>query len=106
MIVAASGNTGREGIVSPANIEGVIAVGATGPDDMKSPYTTWGKELSISAPGGDKQKNGGIIQNTISEDGEDYIELKARRWPPHIFRHDCIIDVCGSRKSTLIQKQF
>ena len=92
--------------MSPANIEGVIAVGATGPDDMKSPYTTWGKALSISAPGGDKRKeNGGIIQNTISTDGEDYIELQGTSMAaPHVSATIALLMSAGVGNPTLIQK--
>ena len=72
IVVAAAGNSGRKGVSSPANVPGVIAVSATGPDDELAPYSSWGKEVMISAPGGNKKKeNGGILQDTISTESAE-----------------------------------
>lgn len=66
LVVAAAGNTGREGVGSPARVDGVVAVSATGPTDEAAPYTTTGPEVVLSAPGGDKrQAGGGILQDTV-----------------------------------------
>ncbi|MFT5683771.1 MAG: serine protease [Myxococcota bacterium] len=72
IVVAAAGNSGRKGVSSPASVPGVIAVSATGPDDELAPYSSWGNEVSISAPGGNKQKaGGGILQDTISTESAE-----------------------------------
>jgi serine protease len=44
-----------------------VAVAAIGPDGRRAPYSSFGKELDIAAPGGDKRQgdSGGILQNTI-----------------------------------------
>ena len=51
----------------PAAYPGAVAVAAVGPDGTRAPYSSYGKELDIAAPGGDKRggDEGGIIQNTI-----------------------------------------
>jgi serine protease len=55
----------------PAAYKGAFAVSAVGPDKELAFYSSWGKELAISAPGGDSQKGGDaakILQNTITPD--------------------------------------
>ncbi|NVJ25228.1 peptidase S8 [Myxococcus sp. AM011] len=66
-VVAAAGNGGRARVEFPAAYPGAVAVSAVGPDGSLAPYSSYGKELDISAPGGDKRKGdeGGILQNTI-----------------------------------------
>lgn len=71
LVVAAAGNSGREGLSWPARLPGVVSVGATGPRDALAPYSTWGEGLVLSAPGGDKRETGGgILQQTLGEDGQ------------------------------------
>lgn len=70
LVVASAGNSGRRGLGSPADGHLVIAVGATGPDGEKAPYSTFGAGVEIAAPGGDTRKSGGgILQDTIDGDG-------------------------------------
>ncbi|MBU8900220.1 S8 family peptidase [Corallococcus sp. M34] len=66
-VVAAAGNGGRGKVEYPAAYPGAIAVSAVGPDGTLAPYSSFGRELDIAAPGGDKRQGdaGGIIQNTI-----------------------------------------
>lgn len=52
VFVAAAGNDASTHISCPANIPGVITVGATGPDDRMASYTNFGI-LDICAPGGE-----------------------------------------------------
>ncbi|MCA9686190.1 MAG: S8 family serine peptidase, partial [Myxococcales bacterium] len=51
----------------PAAYQGSVAVAATGKEGKRSFYSNWGKDLDISAPGGDQSngKEGGVLQNTI-----------------------------------------
>ncbi|CAM4446113.1 S8 family serine peptidase [Corallococcus exiguus] len=66
-VVAAAGNTGRGKVEFPAAYPGAVAVSAVGPAGTRAPYSSYGKELDIAAPGGDKSRGdtGGILQNTI-----------------------------------------
>ncbi len=89
LVVAAAGNTGREGVGSPAVLPGVVAVSATGPTDARAPYSTYGPEVVLSAPGGDKtQKGGGILQDTVSRSGSgghEYLEFQGTSMAtPHV----------------------
>lgn len=67
VVVCAAGNGGREVVEYPAAYPGSFAVGAVGPTGVKAPYSSWGAELDLSAPGGDKSAgdSAGIVQNTI-----------------------------------------
>lgn len=51
LIVVASGNTGTAGVDTPANVPGVLAVGAVGKDGKISAYSDFGPELMLAAPG-------------------------------------------------------
>lgn len=67
VVVCAAGNGGRGIVEYPAAYPGSFAVAAVGPNGTKAPYSSWGKELDISAPGGDKSQGeaAGVLQNTI-----------------------------------------
>lgn len=51
VMVAASGNSGKEEQYSPAALEGVIAVGAATPDGQPAPFSTSGEHVTVCAPG-------------------------------------------------------
>lgn len=51
IIVASSGNSGREGIEYPAAANHVIAVGATTGSDILATFSNWGPQLDLVAPG-------------------------------------------------------
>lgn len=72
VVVCAAGNGGRGVVEYPAAYPASVAVGAVGPTSEKAPYSSFGKELDIAAPGGDKSRGEeqGILQNTI--DPRDY----------------------------------
>ncbi|HEY7727278.1 MAG TPA: S8 family serine peptidase [Candidatus Eisenbacteria bacterium] len=66
ILVAASGNFASAEVSLPAGYPGVIAVGATGVDNMRASYSSFGKRLSFVAPGGDfLDVNGDHIQDQI-----------------------------------------
>ncbi len=67
VVVCAAGNTGRGAIQYPAAYPGTIAVGAVGPSGLRAPYSSYGKSLTLVAPGGDKRNGdeGGILQDGI-----------------------------------------
>ena len=87
LVVASAGNSGREGLGSPASSKEVIAVGATGPADEKAPYSTYGQGLEIAAPGGNTQKpGGGILQSTVDgQGGQTYASYQGTSMAaPHV----------------------
>jgi serine protease len=67
VVVCAAGNTGARGVSYPAAYEGAIAVSSVGPKGKLAPYSSWGPQIRIAAPGGDKSQGeeGGVLQQTI-----------------------------------------
>lgn len=72
-VVCAAGNEKRSKVSYPAAYEGSVAVAATDWEGKRTFYSNWGKQLDVSAPGGDTRsdKNGdgqpdGVLQNTIA----------------------------------------
>ncbi len=67
VVVCAAGNGGRGVVEFPAAYPLAFAVGAVGPSGTKAPYSSWGRELDLAAPGGDKSQGeaAGVLQNTI-----------------------------------------
>lgn len=60
VVVAAAGNANSNvANFAPANCDGVIAVGATGRDGLRAPYSNWGAGVDVSAPGGSTA--GGVL---------------------------------------------
>lgn len=75
VVVCAAGNSSRGVVSYPAKYPGAIAVAATRKDERVTAYSNWGKEITISAPGGDGDRNkqeNGILQNTIVDGKDDY----------------------------------
>jgi serine protease len=72
VVVCAAGNGSRPMVDFPAAYPGSVAVSALGPTGHLAPYSSWGKEIDVSAPGGDKSRGNefGVLQNTI--DPQDY----------------------------------
>lgn len=71
-VVCAAGNEKRSRVGYPAAHDGAVAVAAIDGTGARSWYSNWGKDLDVSAPGGDTRadKNGdgfpdGVLQNTI-----------------------------------------
>ncbi|MFK7930241.1 MAG: S8 family peptidase [Myxococcota bacterium] len=70
IVVAAAGNSGRHGVGYPGALPETIGVSALGPDGGLAPYSSWGKGVDVSAPGGDTRKrDGGVLQNTVGPGG-------------------------------------
>ncbi|MZD05401.1 type VII secretion-associated serine protease mycosin [Streptomyces sp. SID5785] len=55
LVFAASGNSGDKGnsVEYPAATPGVVAVGAVGKDLRRAPFSTYGPQVDVSAPGAD-----------------------------------------------------
>jgi serine protease len=68
ILVGAAGNFDAPEVSLPAGYPGVIAVGATGPDNTRASYSSYGTTLDFMAPGGDfGDVNGDHIQDGIFE---------------------------------------
>jgi subtilisin family serine protease len=80
IVVAATGNSGREGVSYPAAYDDVIGVASVGPDLKRASYSTFGKSVDIAAPGGvlkspdptKEESQGGILQQTISKSSDKF----------------------------------
>jgi serine protease len=86
-IVCAAGNGGGEGVGYPAAYPECIAVSALGPKGQLAPYSSWGAQVAISAPGGDKSQgeDAGILQNTVLEGQDDYYSFQGTSMAtPHV----------------------
>ena len=65
-VVAAAGNDGQGKVSFPAALPNVIGVGAVDSHKNKAPYSNFGPELSVVAPGGD------FNQQDIGPDGRSH----------------------------------
>jgi len=90
-IVCAAGNGGSEGVFYPAAFPECIAVSAVGPDDTITPYSSYGPQIALAAPGGFKalRESGGVLQNTVMPDGtslrDDYFYFQGTSMAsPHV----------------------
>ena len=72
LTIFAAGNSGNSAPYYPAYYEGVIAVAATNHNDQLTPYSTFGHQVDLSAPGGQTNPNmvGGVL-STVME-GSSY----------------------------------
>ena len=78
VVVCAAGNGGRRKVEFPAAYPGAFAVSSVGPTRKLAYYSSYGKQVAISAPGGDKQLGGdagGVLQNTIVPERVDATSL-------------------------------
>jgi serine protease len=69
VVVCAAGNSGHRGVSYPAAYRGAFAVSAVGPQGRLAPYSSYGPEVAIAAPGGDKSQGeeAGVLQQTLAE---------------------------------------
>lgn len=69
LVVCAAGNTGDGVVEYPAAYPGATAISSVGPTRQLAPYSSYGKQIKLAAPGGDtsQSKSGGILQNTLNE---------------------------------------
>jgi len=86
LVVAAAGNSGRQGVSWPAAHPEVLGVSATGPSDGLAFYSSWGEGVVLSAPGGDmRQPGGGILQDTVDGSDHAFKELQGTSMAsPHV----------------------
>jgi len=69
VVVCAAGNGGSRGVSYPAAYRGAFAVSAVGPKGRLAPYSSFGPEVAIAAPGGDKSQGeeSGVLQQTLAD---------------------------------------
>jgi serine protease len=69
IVVCAAGNSGSRGVSFPAAYPDAFAVSAVGPKGLAAPYTSFGPQVRIAAPGGDKSlgEEAGVLQQTLAE---------------------------------------
>jgi serine protease len=86
-IVCAAGNSGGEGVGYPAAFRECIAVSSVGPSGKLAPYSSYGPQVAIAAPGGDKSQgeSAGILQNTVLAGVDDYFSFQGTSMAsPHV----------------------
>ena len=69
LVICAAGNSGSRGVSYPAAYPGAFAVSAVGPQGRLAPYSSFGPQIAIAAPGGDKSQGeeAGVLQQTLAE---------------------------------------
>ena len=85
IVVVAAGNKNLDtsGFV-PANLRGVIVVGATAPDKSRASYSNHGSNISVMAPGGDQARRGLAQDGVLSLGGCGGFDNFAGSVPPCI----------------------
>jgi serine protease len=109
-VVCAAGNTGRGRVEFPAAYPGAVAVSSVGPSGKRAPYSSYGKELDIAAPGGDKRQGdaGGVLQNTI--DPRDYTRSVYAAYQgtsmaaPHVAAVAALLVAAGAKNPDEVEK--
>jgi serine protease len=66
VVVAAGNNGGDTSSVTPANLQGVIVVGALGAQKERAPYSNTGSLVSVVAPGGNFALRGAAADGVLS----------------------------------------
>src|SRR2546430_15726708 len=67
--VCAAGNIGSRVVSYPAAYRGAFAISAVGPQGRLAPYSSFGPQIALAAPGGDKSQGeeSGVLQQTLAD---------------------------------------
>jgi serine protease len=83
IVVVAAGNKNRDtSEFVPANLRGVIVVGATAPDKARASYSNHGGAISVMAPGGDQARRGLPQDGVLSLGGCGAVDNTVGAVPP------------------------
>ena len=116
VIVAAAGNSGKQGVGYPAAYSECIAVSSVGPSGKLAGYSSWGKQVALAAPGGDiggysdRDESAGILQNTnlpveYGGQGDGYYSFQGTSMAsPHVAAAAALVMAQGIKDPVKVRK--
>jgi len=116
VIVAAAGNSGKQGVGYPAAYSECIAVSSVGPSGKLAGYSSWGKQVALAAPGGDiggysdRDESAGILQNTnlpveFGGQGDGYYAFQGTSMAsPHVAAAAALVMSQGIKEPAKVRK--
>ena len=116
VIVAAAGNSGKQGVGYPAAYSECIAVSSVGPSGKLAGYSSWGKQVALAAPGGDiggysdRDESAGILQNTnlpveFGGQGDSYYAFQGTSMAsPHVAAAAALVMAQGIKDPVKVRK--